>query len=197
MRGEHMQLLRITTVPAQIEFNIQKAQLQCRVQPLGFTLNKTGGSLEVNTQGTQMQMNSDAYRADMDRGPVGDTMKKVAQQSAQKGAEAVGRHVDLGNQMMQIQKGANIPDLLFSRMLQDQGSSLVFVPLSPVEISWSQPQMSMEYTPVKQNFEWQTAKNIMEYIPGKFSIDIKQHPEVHFEYLGGPNYIPRRPAQGA
>lgn len=189
-----MQLLRITTTPAQIEFNTERARLQYRVQPLGYTMSKTGGSLEVHTKAAQMEMNSDAFRSSMDLGPSIDNSKKQAQRGRQMATEAVGRHADLGNQMMQIQKGANIPDLLFSRMVQDSGSNLVLVPLSPIDISWRPNEISMNYTPVKQNFEWQIAKNIMEFIPGKFSINVKQYPSVNIEYLGEPSYVPPRPA---
>lgn len=189
-----MQLLRITTTPAQIELNTERARLQYRVQPLGFTVSKTGGSLEVQTAPAQMQMNSDEFRSSMNLGPSIDNSKKQAQRGKQMATEAVGRHVDLGNQMSQIHKGANIPDLLFSRMVQDSGSNLVMVPLSPINISWRPPEINMSYTPVKQNFDWQIAKNIMEFIPGKFSIDVKQYSSVNIEYLGEPNYFPRRPS---
>lgn len=191
-----MQLLRITTVPAQMEFSSQPARLQYRLKPLGYTMTKTGGSFEVHTAPTEMRLNSDAFRSDMNLGPISDSVAKWAQQGKQAGTEAIGRHVDLGNQMINIHKGATIPDLLLSRMMQDRGTSLVMMPLRPIDMSWTAPRMDMEYTPVKQNFDWQIAKNIMEFVPGKFDIQVKRYPEVKIEYLGEPNYVPPRQDAG-
>lgn len=191
-----MQLLRITTTPAQMEFSAQAARLQYHVQPLGFNLTKTGGSLEIHSQNIRAEMNSDNYRASLDQGSFLVQMEKSVQLAKRAGTEAVGRHTDLGNQVAQIHKGANIPDILFSRMMQDKQANLVLVPLAPIQVSWNGPEQSIQYTPVKQNFDWQIAKNVMEFVPGKFSIEVKQYPAVHIEYLGGPNYFPPRHSQG-
>ncbi|MEG1942237.1 MAG: DUF6470 family protein [Angelakisella sp.] len=189
-----MQLIKITTTPTQLEFSSRAAKLQQHIEPLGFTVTKSGGSLEVNTVQSEMTMNSDAFRHDMNLGTISDNAVKWAQAGKRAGHEAVGRQVDMGNQLAKIHKGANIPDTLFSRMMQDGSTNLVVMPLSPVDISWSVPQISMDYTPVKQNFDWQIAKNVMEFVPGKFSIAIRQYPNISFEYTGGFNYVPRRPA---
>jgi len=38
--------------------------------------------------------------------------------------------------------------------------------------------------------EWNVAKNEMEYVPGRFKMEITQFPEVKIEYTGGFMYVP-------
>ena len=38
--------------------------------------------------------------------------------------------------------------------------------------------------------EYASAEEVMEYVPGKYQMDILQYPKITVEYLGTPTYVP-------
>lgn len=186
-----MQLLEITSVPMRYEYSVQSARLEQSTQRGGYTMQKQGGTFEMRTQPTRYQQDSTQFRNSLGLMDTTSAREDWSARNKRAGTEAVARYVDFGNQISQIQKGASIPDILFARMMQDKGmGNLTVTRPAPVEASWTQPQFDMSYTPVTQTFDWQMAKNTMEFIPGKFTMNIMQYPEVRIKYLGKPNYVP-------
>lgn len=145
----------------------------------------------MRSQNTRLQMDSTNFRSDLGYKSHDAMMQDFAQRSRRSAQEAVANKVDFGNQAIHIEKGASIPDILYSRLMQDKSSaSLQMVPLSPIQMDWAPSQLEVNYEPVRQSFDWRTAKSSLEFIPGKFSVDILQYPSVNIEYIGKPIYVP-------
>ena len=68
--------------------------------------------------------------------------------------------------------------------------TLGFTPSARPEISWSEPNISIQYEMDKLNFEFKLANGNFEFIPGSIEINIKQYPDVVIEYIGKPIYVP-------
>ena len=185
-----MQFLRITTTPVLYEISQQRAKLVYTNERGRLSLHKQGGHLMMRSANTRMLQDSYERQRSLGLKGIQAAASDAAQQALQASAQAVARYVDMGNQMAKIHKGANISDIYFSRMMQDIGGELTFVPISPIEISWQQPVLEREYTPVRLQCDWKSAKTSMEYIPGNVTLNIKQHPSVNIEYLGRPVYVP-------
>lgn len=186
-----MQLLRITRVPMKYEFVTEPARLAYKTDRGGFTLQRQGGELNIDAQRAQIRQDSTQFFNSMGLRTSSAAKQYAVEQSLQDYRQAVVNYVDTGNQLINIQKGVTVPELARQRMMESvQAGNLTLTPLSPVNINWTPAQMSMNYRPVTLNFDWQTAKSSMEFIPGKFSMNIQQYPELKIEYLGRPIYVP-------
>jgi hypothetical protein len=67
---------------------------------------------------------------------------------------------------------------------------LQFLPSVGPEISWSQPELTINYEMDKLNFDWQINPPTFEFTPGDIEISVKQQPDVIIKYIGGPLYVP-------
>ena len=98
--------------------------------------------------------------------------------------------VQFGNQISQIQDGVSISQVVQQKMLEQPTTYTTFIPSAGIDISWQPQQLNLDYQPTQLEFDWQTMKNSMEYVPGKYQMDILQYPKVQIEYLGTPTYVP-------
>lgn len=188
-----MQLLRITSIPMKYSLSSEPARLEYTNDRGAHTMEKTGGTFDIRAQNIKVQMDSTEFRNGLGYMSREYVLNDFVSRSQRAGREAVQRNVDFGNDVIHIEKGASIPDILYSRMMQDKTSAnLTFVPLSPIQMNWTGPELDVKYTPVSLSFDWRSAQSTMEYIPGKFSMDIQQYPEIKIEYLGRPVYVPPR-----
>lgn len=185
-----MQLLKITSLPIKYQYNVERARLQYNNDRGSFSATKKNGYFDMKARNVQMRIDSYEQRRSMGLKSPAAATSDEAQKGMQVAREAVARYVDMGNQMSNAHKGANIPDILWSRMQQDATGELTFVPVSPLDMSWEPAQLDINYTPATLNFDWRAAKNTIEFIPGKFTMNIVQYPKVEIEYIGGPIYAP-------
>ena len=186
-----MQLLRITRVPMKYEFSTEPARLAYKTDRGGFTVQRQGGELNIESRPTELRMDSTQFFNSMGLRTSSAAQEHAIGLARQDYRQAVANYVDTGNQLINIQKGVTVPELAAQRMMEHvQAGNLTLTPLSPVNINWTPAQMSMNYRPVTLNFDWQTAKSALEFIPGKFSMNIQQYPELKIEYLGRPIYVP-------
>lgn len=186
-----MQLLQITTTPMKYRFVTESARLEYKNDLGGYTMDKQGGRLNMSSRRIQHQLDSSDFRSGLGYKNFQTQLGEFSARAARAGQEAVQRHAELGNQMIHIEKGASIPDILYSRLMADKTSAtLQLTTLAPVQVQWSNPELNIEYEPVRQTFEWRTAQSTMEFVPGSFSVDIQQYPEIKIEYTGGPVYVP-------
>ena len=111
-------------------------------------------------------------------------------QGRQTAYENIGERVQFGNQIAQIQDGVSISQVVQQKMLQQPTTYTTFIPSAGIDISWQPAQLDLDYQPTQLEFDWQTMKNTMEYVPGKYQMDILQYPKITVEYLGTPTYVP-------
>lgn len=76
-------------------------------------------------------------------------------------------------------------------MMEQPESYTAFLPSTGPNISWLPNQLNKNYQAGELSFDWQTARNVFEYVPGRFHMEVLQYPKVQIEYLGEPNYVPK------
>ncbi len=187
-----MNVLKITTTPIKLSMTSQRARLEAQLPTPQMDIEQTPGSLQMRSQ--NIKVNIDTYNARQSLGHR--TNKDFFAYEAAKGRtaadEATARYVQVGNQMAQIQNGANIPDIIYMQMISrmQPKSGLEAVPLPAPDISWKPGQLDMDYSPSKLEFEAQLKETQTSYIPGELSINVEQYPKVEIEYTGDPRYVP-------
>ena len=100
------------------------------------------------------------------------------------------RTIAIVNQIAQIQDGVTISQIVRQRMLEQPTTYTTFLPAVGPDISWQPQELDLNYDPGSVTFDWKVMQNQMDYIPGKFQMNITQYPKVQIEYLGEPNYVP-------
>lgn len=184
-------LLQITTTPARYEYEISRARLEINQEQPKVQRTTKRAALNMRQQTGRLEMNSVRRRSDMGLKGVVDRANYEADRGKQAAAEATGNYVDLGNQLVNIQKGANIPDAMWSQTMQRQTQgNLVLVPLSPVDIHYIPSSLSTDYQPAEMSANWDVGRARLEFVPGSFRMNFTQFASVNIEYIGGPLYVP-------
>lgn len=193
-----MQLLRITSMPMKYQLSVERARLEFSAEKPRAQISKSGGTWEMSQQTPQVRVDTFERRSSMGLKSVRGSNQEFAQIGERAATEATGNYVDFGNEIIHIERGASIPDTAFSQYFQRAtGGELVFVPVSPSEISWTEGGVQTNYTPVQLDFNWQgtAGRTPMEFVPGGVSMNIEQYPKVQIEYLGKPIYVPASAAE--
>lgn len=155
--------------------------------------------MEIRQQHGQLRLDTFERRSSMGLKGMPDFMRDAAQRGRNAAMEATRNYAEIGDQLKNIQKGANIPDVIFSKIMQRAQGELVLMPLSPTEISWQAGSVQTNYLPVQQNFKWETDATgpTYEFVPATFSMNMLQYPEIRFRFVGPPIYVPPSSAPDA
>lgn len=189
-----MQLLKIKTTPIEYEIKIEHAELkQSQEQPRAERRTENA-KLDINTRDTQMRVDSSRMRRNLNMKPnsefIGENADKGVQNAMQKSAE----YAQIGKQLSQIQNGAKVSDVyrnkLLNELVSDSNVNVQVTQLGDPDITWTPPTIDLSYIKGDITTEWQVNKSEMEYVPGRFHMDIIQMPKVSIEYVGGPRYVP-------
>ncbi len=184
-------LLRIETIPIEYQLQIQRPRLEMRQadNPQGI-MEKTPSSLKINTQNIQVRLDTTEMRSSIGLKSAKTLISDAATYGKRVALEAVGEMSRYGDEISQIQNGVTVAGLIKQKMLDQPDTVTVFLPSTGPVISWAPNQMNIQYDAGNLAFEWQVNQNVMNYVPGKFEMLIKQYPKVQIEYLGDPNYVP-------
>ena len=184
-------LIRITTVPISFEFKVNNARLEKSSGTAELNLTRDKGGLRI--QSNNIKLSLDTFEA---RSSVSPTAIRSIEQSAEEGKsaayEAIARYTNEGTILMDAKLNGKALDQIFANRAQlPTGEFTVgFTPSTGAEISWSDPDISIQYEMDKLNFEFKLANGDFEFIPGNIEVSITQYPDVQIEYIGKPLYVP-------
>lgn len=187
-----MQLLKITASPVQYQYQVEHARLENQKPTLPeYSIQRQPSKLSVESRNVQVQISS--RRAFQSMGFHGNV--EWAREYGSRGMDAADRAkgdaAKMGNQMSRIQDGVTIAQLIQNRLMQAPPMAVhTFLPSVGPDISWEPSQVSTSYQAEQAKFDWQTQRQPMRFVPGKFSLEITQYPKLNIEYLGGFNYVP-------
>ncbi len=186
-----MQLLKITTNPIQYELQIERPKLQIKQPQPSVTRTTEPGKLTMQSKNISVRIDTvDMKNSIGQKSPLG-VAKDEAQRGMQNAKDMTAQYVEMGHQMMQVQKNADISDIMAQTFYPAMPTLQTrFMPAVGPNISWEPGGLNIEYTSSKIFNEWHVLKNTMEYIPGKIAMNITQYPSVSIEYLGEPIYAP-------
>ena len=186
-----MQLINITSTPIEYKINIEAARLEMKQSDNPrYQMTQNQGRMNIDAKNIQVRLDSTRLRESLNLRDPGAFARYYGSQGQQTAYENIGERVQFGNQIAQIQDGVSISQVVQQKMLQQPTTYTTFIPSAGIDISWQPAQLDLDYQPTQLEFDWQTMKNTMEYVPGKYQMDILQYPKITVEYLGTPTYVP-------
>lgn len=185
------QLIKIQNVPMAYELKVNNAKFERKSSTAELNVTRTDGGLRIESQ--NIKVNIDTFEA---RNSVSPTARRSIEQSAQKGTqasyEATARFTEEGKLLMDAKLDGEALNQIFKNRseLPTGEFGLGFSPSERPEISWSEPNISIQYEMDKLNFEFKLQNGDFEFIPGNIEITVTQYPDVIIEYIGKPIYVP-------
>lgn len=187
-----MNVLNITSTPIRLSMTSQRARLEKQLPSPEVGIIQNPGHLEMKSE--NVKVNIDTYRS---RDSMGfKTARGIHQEMAQMGeqaaSEATAQYSRVGTQMMQIQDGVTMADIVKNQMLAQTNvtTGIQFLPTVGPDISWEAASLSQSYTPAEVRYDPQVQEPPAKYVPGELSINVEQYPKVEIEYTGDPIYVP-------
>lgn len=186
-----MQLIKITSTPIKYELTVERPRLVSKPADNAQMKQKTTqGSFDIKTQNVQVRLDTMEMRSSIGLKSAPKLIQEAASRGYQAADKAKSNYVDMGNQLSQIQTGVGVADVVKQRMLEQPVSQTVFLPSTGPVISWIPNQIEMKYNPGELSVNWKIMESTMDYVPGKFQMEILQYPKITIQYLGEPNYVP-------
>lgn len=186
-----MQLINITSTPIEYKINIEAARLEMKQSDNPrYQMEQNQGRMNIDAKNIQVRLDSTRLRESLNLRDPGAFARYYGSQGRQTAYENIGERVQFGNQISQIQDGVSISQIVQQKAIQQPTTYTTFIPSAGWDISWQPQELNLDYQPTEMNFDWQVQKNVMEYVPGKYQMDILQYPKIKIEYLGTPTYVP-------
>lgn len=185
------QLLKITTIPLEYQLKIQNARLEYSNSTASLDMDRTPGEFSIKSR--PAKLNLDTYEA---RNSVVPTLKRSISQTAQKGLQAAqqatAQYAQEGQQLLKPGDGGELLGQIFRQRTQMPTGEfqLGFIPSAPVNITYQEPDLTLNYEMDKLTFDLKVAQGDFQFIPGNIEMSITQHPDVRIEYVGDPLYVP-------
>ena len=184
-------LLQITSIPCKYELSVERARLEIDHSPGRVEYQRNPARVEMHQEISKMRQDSFEFRKGLGLKTARTVNEESAQRGVQEAMRATADYANFGNQLVHIEQGANIPETAWSQYFQRATEGeLVFVPLSPVDISWTDGGADINYTPASMNFNWNPPESNVQFVPGQITMTITQYPKLEIEYLGKPIYVP-------
>lgn len=159
-----MQLIKITTTPMEYEIKIEKPSLVEKEIPAAEQYRQEE-TVRKEPAGVEQCSDQAALRAQTD-----NTVAQTTEYSSVTTQAAAA-----------VQKNT-VADFYRTRTLSSTAPADTVVSAQEAEVD------SDMLSDIQAS--WDSNKKEMEFVPGKFHLEIINMPEVNIEYLGGPMYVP-------
>lgn len=184
------QLLKITSIPIQYQLKVNNARIDYSRSLSDLQIARNRGGLQMKSK--QIKVGLDTFEA---RNSVCPSAMRSIEQAAQKGKqvalEATANYAKEGKMLLSSTLGDEALDqVIASRLSKTSEYGLSFSPSAPLEITWSEPDLSVQYEMDKLSFNWKISKGNFNYIPGSIEVNVVQQPDLLVEYIGSPIYVP-------
>lgn len=184
------QLLRIESVSAQIQFESTRAKLKIQSPRAKLDIVRNVKGLSIKTQPARITISNRGLKESiLALKPTISLLKEHAAEGIRAAQEATAAYAEEGNAM--INKTTSVADIIARRFIPMTQTALAFIPQNGPEISFSQPNVDISYTPDDIQYNWKTAAPQVSYIPYDIRIRVTRYPEVKIEYIGEPLYFPK------
>ena len=187
-----MNVLKITSTPIKLSMTSQRARLESRLPDPEVGIIRNPGKLNMKSDHIKVDIDTSRSRDSLGFKTARSLNRDAAVFGKQAAADATGRYAQMGNQMMQIQKGVTIPEIVQNQMMAQTKvtTGFEFLPAVGPDISWDPGSLAIDYTPSRIEFDPQPDMQDAVYVPGELNINVEQYPKVEIEYVGEPMYVP-------
>ena len=189
-----MQLIKITSIPIQIEQNTQPGGLQMKYYHPQMNVTRVKNGLSIQSVPSKMQINNDNFKSSI--GLRNNTMLSHELKSISRRAvlESIARIASEGNMLVDGGKEA-IADIYLQRAMSNNNVNIEVGYVESSDISWTDSELNIDYTPDQLNISFNIRKPDIDFIPTKVSFEVKRWNQVIIEYLGEINYFPPSKSQ--
>ncbi len=186
-------LLKITTRPIEYNIHTEPASLSASLQPVvNRTQQSTPAKVNTTTKSAEMTMDFKKTYESIGLKRIDTFIKENGAEAMQASNEATSEYVKRGNSLSQIQTGMTVGDYFRNKHMSAIASTgnLSYEQIESPVINFEvfEPETNVTKAELEQN--WNIEKNVMEFLPGKFQMDIISLAECDIEYIGGIHYVP-------
>ena len=187
-----MNVLKITTTPIRLSMTSQRARLDSEIPDPEIGIIQNPGRLNMKSENIKVNIDTSRSRDSMGFKTARGLMSDAAQAGLKAAADATAQYSRVGNQMMQIQDGVTVADIMKNQMLAQTNvtTGIGFIPSVGADISWTPADLASDFAPASVNFEPKVQKTESVYVPGELNVNVEQYPRVDIEYIGEPMYVP-------
>lgn len=191
------QLLKITSVPINIEVNITRAELKQESTAPKVHIDKQPGGMQIKAEPIKVQIDNTAARESLGYGHK--NIDTFARDEAQKGVkiayQAIANIVNEGDALCNFE--ATPASIAASKATRTLESVMDFLPKESPDISWTGGTLNINYKADSLSMDWDASmRPKAEFVPGSIEFVVNQVPKLEIEYVGEPIYFPRSAAPG-
>lgn len=187
-------LLKITNIPIAFEMKINRAHLEYKNGTADLEIRREQGQMKISSSPIRLNIDTFEARDSISPASVASSIQNYAQKGKNAAYEAIATSMQHGKLMLRAKLGEDA----IGQIIQDKtdkyftpaNAGIDFIPSTQADLTWSEPDVTIEYQMDKMNFDWRILKGDFEFIPGDIEFNITQYPDVMIEYIGGPIYVP-------
>ena len=185
-------LLKVQTVPINLEYKIQRAQLKQNTEQPRVNVTRSRGNAYIQTTPAQVKIDTYEARASAGLKSAPRAVREFADAGKSAAMEATRNYAEQGNQITDSHgKGQPMLDVIQSKAIRTADTIMAFIPSVPPEITVQDGSISFDFTMDKLSFDWNiNTRAQFDYIPGEIEFTITEYPRIIIEYVGGPIYVP-------
>ncbi|MDV6376992.1 DUF6470 family protein [Sporosarcina sp. GW1-11] len=176
--------LQIQTTPAKIGLQVTKPIQEIEQPRATLNLEQPAAILEMSTTRPQLSLDTTENRADIDMKSVFRRTAENAQYGMQKVQEGIGRRAQEGQQLMKIENGAIIADIVKQSTERPMAELQVkFVgDRTKIKTDITAGSLDINVTPQKPIIDAQINKPIHNYTPGKVNVVMEQYGSIDIDW---------------
>lgn len=187
-------LLKITNIPIAFELKINKARLEYRNGTADLEITRNDGKMSIRSSPIRLQLDTFEARDSISPASITSSLKRFAQSGRNTAYQVTASNAQEGHMLLKAKIGQDaIGNIIKNRTDQYFGEkqfNIDFIPSTQADMTWTEPDITIDYQMDKLNFDWHIMKGDFEFIPGDIEMEITQYPDVVIEYIGSPLYVP-------
>lgn len=187
-------LLKITNIPIAFELKINKARLEYQNGTADLEVTRNDGKMTIRSSPIRLQLDTFEARDSISPASVQSSIQRFAQSGKNTAYQVTASVAQEGHMLLKAKIGddaiGNIIQNRTDQYFQEKQFNIGFIPETQADMTWSQPDITIDYQMDKMNFDWHIMKGDFEFIPGNIEMEITQYPDVVIEYTGSPIYVP-------
>ncbi len=173
--------VQIQTVPTKFQIDTKPAKLEYTIDKGSYEWKARIGNYNMELEDLKYRQDSTEFRSSIGLKNNEQFAKEAAELGKQAAQESISRYVEIGNSLAKIHQKTNIPDTYYSYLPINKQYSLEVSGTAEIDWWFDPPTRDIEYQ--RKEFEfinYTPATTEFTYIPGEFSNQIIQYPEIHF-----------------
>lgn len=176
--------LQIQTTPAKINLQVTKPVQEIQQPRAGLSIEQPAAILEMSTTRPKISLDTTENRADIDLKSTFRRTAENAQYGMQKAQEGSGRRAQEGQQLMKIENGTTLADIIQQNTERPMAELQVkFIgDRTKIQTEITAGSLDINVTPQRPKIDTQINKPIHNYTPGKVSVEMQQYGSVQIDW---------------